>query len=134
VSAFGFDFDDAFEFYSDLGGDFRASARRFELFADMGEWPDALGVERTRLNDAFPHVGSVMLMLLDYGDDWRFLVGVIKQSKREPKTRYPGTLESSASLPSSTRSTTTMRGTGRATAYVLPTEDYAFLVGWAADR
>ena len=39
----------------------------------MGE-SDARSVKRTRISEAFPKVGTKMIFLFDYGDDWRFRV------------------------------------------------------------
>src|SRR6187397_3024020 len=48
VSAFGFDFDHAFGFYSNLKGDYYRSEERYELFADLGEANEGVGsVRRT---------------------------------------------------------------------------------------
>src|SRR3954454_14201843 len=60
VSAFGFDFDHAFGFYSNLKGDYYRSEERYELFADLGEeaGEGARSVRRTRLGTAFPEVGK----------------------------------------------------------------------------
>ena len=91
VSAFGFDFDHAFGFYSGLTD---AKMRRvrpiYELFADMGE-ADAgvLGVKKTKIAQAFPQIGHSMLFLFDYGDEWRFRVTLTKMEKKVAKVRYP---------------------------------------------
>jgi len=84
VSAFGFDFDHAFGFYSGLtqAAMMRADPR-YELFADMGEANSgALGVKKTRVAQAFPAVGHTMLFLFDYGDEWRFRVRFVASGKR----------------------------------------------------
>ena len=67
VSAFDFDFDHAFGFYSGLGRDAMRSQPKYELFTDMGEPTSARSVKRTRIVEAFPDVGHVMLFLFDYG-------------------------------------------------------------------
>ena len=91
VSAFGFDFDHAFGFYSNLKGDYYRSEERYELFADLGEeaGEGTRSVRRTRLGTAFPEVGKTMLFLFDYGDEWRFKVELIGLGRREPKATYP---------------------------------------------
>ena len=38
---------------------------------------------------AFPDVGSKMLFLFDYGDEWRFKVEVVGMGEKVPKARYP---------------------------------------------
>lgn len=91
VSAFGFNFDHAFGFYSGL-----TDARmmdvppRYELFADMGE-ADAgvIGVKKTKVAQAFPAIGHTLLFLFDYGDEWRFRVTLTKTAEKVAKARYP---------------------------------------------
>src|SRR5437764_7840611 len=74
VSAFDFDFDHAFGFYTGLTpAKMWRTPPKFELFADMGEADvDVRGVKKTRIAEAFPKVGHTMLFLFDYGDDWHF--------------------------------------------------------------
>jgi hypothetical protein len=100
VHAFGFEFDHAFGFYSKLKGqDVMRSQPKYELFADMGERTEAKSVEKTRVADAFPHVGHKMLFLFDYGDDWRFVVQVIGLGQKVAKTRYPKVLKKVGKAP-----------------------------------
>lgn len=91
VKAFGFDFDHAFGFYSGL-----TPARltrvdpRYELFADMGEAdPGVFSVKKTKVSQAFPAIGHTLIFLFDYGDEWRFRVGLKETGKKQPKVRYP---------------------------------------------
>jgi hypothetical protein len=77
VSAFGFDFDHCFGFYSGLT---QATMMRehpmYELFTDMGgPTPGALGVKKTKVAQAFLAVGHTMMFLFDYGDEWHFRCG-----------------------------------------------------------
>lgn len=68
VSAFGFDFDHAFGFYTGLTRKTMMQAQpRYELFADMGEASDAKSVKKTRVGKAFPKVGHRMMFLFYYG-------------------------------------------------------------------
>jgi hypothetical protein len=100
VSAFDFDFDHAFGFYSKLTGrEVMRSQPKYELFADMGEETNARSVKRTRVAEAFPVVGNKMLFLFDYGDDWRFVVEVIGIGQKEPKARYPQLLKKVGASP-----------------------------------
>ena len=75
------------------------SQPKYELFADMGERTEAKSVEKTRVADAFPHVGHKMLFLFDYGDDWRFVVQVIGLGQKVAKTRYPKVLKKVGKAP-----------------------------------
>jgi hypothetical protein len=100
VTSFGFDFDHAFGFYSKLKGHFYDSPRRYELFVDIAEGDaGAKGVERTRATEAFPSIGSKMLMLFDYGDEWLFLVELIARKPREARVRSPRVLASVGKAP-----------------------------------
>lgn len=92
VRAFGFDFDHAFGFFSKLTGHIYDSPVRYDLFADMDVGSTAQSVKRTTVLQAFPEVGSKMLFLFDYGDQWKFRVEVIGFGEKAPKTRYPKVL------------------------------------------
>jgi hypothetical protein len=101
VAAFGFDFDHAFGFYSELS---RAAMPRklprYELFADMGEAdPGVLGVKNTKITQAFPVAGHTMLFLFDYGDDWRFRVSVQAKGTKIAKVRYPRVVAAGGEAP-----------------------------------
>jgi pRiA4b ORF-3-like protein len=90
VEAFGFEFIHAFGFYpQETRRGSKRSEPKYELFADMGEEPDALSVSKTRIADAFPQVGHTMMFLVDYDDNWRFTIEVIGFGEKAPKVRYP---------------------------------------------
>jgi hypothetical protein len=91
VSAFDFQFDHCFGFYSGLTDATMMDARpRYELFADMGEADrGVLGVKKIKAAQAFPAVGHSLLFLFDYGDEWRFRVTLTKTAKKIAKVRYP---------------------------------------------
>jgi hypothetical protein len=91
VSAFGFDFDHAFGFYSGLKpATMMRTNPRYELFVDMGNAdPGVLSVKKTKIAQAFPAVGHTMLFLFDYGDEWLFRVRLEKTGKKIAKVRYP---------------------------------------------
>ena len=100
VRFFDFDFDHAFGFYSGLKGNIYHSSARYELFVDMGEGEgDARSVKRTRVIEAFPSVGAKMRFLFDYGDEWVFLVELVKREPREPKIKLPRLLSSVGKAP-----------------------------------
>ena len=89
VSAFGFDFDHAFGFYSGLKRG-APTQPRYELFADLGDADTGvLGVKKTKVAQAFPAVGHAMVFLFDYGDEWRFRVKLTGLGKKIAKLRYP---------------------------------------------
>jgi hypothetical protein len=100
VSAFGFDFDHAFGFYSGepFGG--RRKHPCYELFADMGDAdPGVLGVKKTKIAEAFPAVRHSLLFLFDYGDEWRFRVTLNATGKKIAKVRYPRLVTSHGEAP-----------------------------------
>jgi len=101
VSAFGFDFDHAFGFYSGLtdAAMFRVGPK-YELFADMGEAdPGVFGVKKTKVAQAFPAIGHTMLFLFDYGDEWHFKVKLTNTAKKIAKVRYPRIVASRGEAP-----------------------------------
>jgi Plasmid pRiA4b ORF-3-like protein len=106
IRAFGFEFDHAFGFFSKLTEYIYDSPVRYELFADLdndpfadGDHPGAGSVKRTKVSQAFPEVGSKMLFLFDYGDEWRFRVEVIGLDEKVPRTRYPRVLATVGKAP-----------------------------------
>src|ERR1700745_1614570 len=100
VRSFDFDFDHAFGFYSKLKGNIYDSPVRYELFVDIGEGEgDARSVKRTRAAKAFPSVGTKMRFLFDYGDEWEFLVELVKRKPKEPKAKLPEVLISGGERP-----------------------------------
>ena len=60
---------------------------------------DAKSVKRTKMAQAFPDVGSKMLFLFDYGDEWQFKVEVIGLGEKVPKARYPRVIKSMGTAP-----------------------------------
>ena len=101
VSAFGFDFDHAFGFYSGLKpATMMRISPRYELFADMGDAdPGVLSVKKTKIGEAFADIGHTMLFLFDYGDDWLFRVKLQKTAKKIAKVRYPRVVASKGEAP-----------------------------------
>jgi hypothetical protein len=101
VSAFGFDFDHAFGFYSGRTPSAMYRTRpRYELFADMGEAdPGILSVKKTKVADAFAAIGHTMLFLFDYGDEWLFRVTATKAAQKRAKVRYPRVVASRGEAP-----------------------------------
>jgi hypothetical protein len=100
VRSFDFDFDHAFGFYGKLKGNIYDSPVRYELFVDLGEGEDgARSVKRTRVNQAFPSVGTKLRFLFDYGDEWVFLVELVDRKPKEPKVKLPRLLTSAGKAP-----------------------------------
>src|ERR1700730_15041620 len=92
--------DHAFGFYNKLKGNIYDSRIQYELFVDMGESEsEARSVKRTRVDEAFRSVGTKMRFLFDYGDNWEFLVELIKRKPKEPKVKLPRLLLSAGKAP-----------------------------------
>jgi hypothetical protein len=91
VTAFDFDFDHAFGFYSGLTpAKMMRQDPRYELFADMGDAdPGVLSVKKTKVSQAFPAIGHTMVFLFDYGDDWLFRVSLRGAGTKTANVRYP---------------------------------------------
>jgi hypothetical protein len=91
VTAFGFDFDHAFGFYTGLTpAKMTREFPKYELFADMGETePNVGSVKKTKVAQAFPAIGHTMVFLFDYGDEWRFRVSLRAMGAKIAKVRYP---------------------------------------------
>src|SRR4051794_5843358 len=90
LRAFDFDLDHAFGFYSKLTEYCLDSPIKYELFADLeGGESDAGSVKHTKVAQAFPDVGSKMLFLFDYGDEWRFKGGVVGMGGEGAQGRDP---------------------------------------------
>jgi hypothetical protein len=100
TTAFDFDFDHAFGFYSDLKNPYSKAGERYELFADMEDGDsDAESVERTHMDKVFAKIGKKMLFLFDYGDEWRFQVELRALGEKAPKMRYPRLVASVGDAP-----------------------------------
>jgi hypothetical protein len=107
IGAFGFDFDHAFGFFdSDQGlGHIFAAERKYDLFTDMIEQgqdiePTGAGsVKKTMVSEVWQKPGDRMIMLFDYGDDWRFNVLLKAMGVEETKKKYPAVLEKTGRAP-----------------------------------
>lgn len=100
VGAFGFDFDHAFGFYSDLSDYVYHSEVKYELFADMGDAdPESRSVKKTKIAEAFAAPDAKMTFLFDYGDEWLFEVARIGAGKTEPGKTYPLVVKSVGKAP-----------------------------------
>ncbi len=102
VNSFGFSFDHAFGFYSDLGDYYQGSRTRYEFFADMDDaddWPPEPGmspagsVKKSKVGKVFTAIGQRMQFIFDYGDEWRFLVETTGFGERVSGRRYPLVLD-----------------------------------------
>lgn len=105
VSAYGFDFDHAFGFFSKItvGWELSESDKRYELFADMAdeeiEPTGAKSVKETRASEVWKNIGDKMMFLFDYGDDWRFVVELVGFREEQSKIKYPRLINSTGTAP-----------------------------------
>jgi Plasmid pRiA4b ORF-3-like protein len=100
VDAFGFKLGNSFGFYSKLTGpDVMRSPPNFVSSADLSDESDTKSVGKTHVADAFSNVGHSMLLMLDYADNWRFVVEVIGLGQKAAKTRYPKVLKKVGDAP-----------------------------------
>jgi len=98
VDGFGFDFDHAFGFYSNIR-QWTKSAEGYELFADIGEESKFDGVERTKIGKVFHETKKKILFLFDYGDEWHFIVELKGIEPRSENAKYPFVVESVGNAP-----------------------------------
>lgn len=92
INTYDFDFDHRFGFFSKITDGFCFdSERKYELFSDMPdvEQTGAGSVEKTKIGEVWKKPGDKMLMLFDYGDDWRFVVELVGFGEKQPKIKYP---------------------------------------------
>lgn len=100
TQAFDFEFDHCFGFYDTLK-DRKNSKKMFELFVDIGEEsrPQAKGVKKTKISQAFHNIGEKMIFLFDYGDGWQFNVELLEICKNTKGYLMPKVLESIGEAP-----------------------------------
>jgi Plasmid pRiA4b ORF-3-like protein len=107
IGAFGFGFDHAFGFFDfDQGtGNIFAAEKKYDLFTDMIEEgqdiePTGAGsVKKTMVAEVWRKPGDRMVMLFDYGDDWRFNVVLKAWGLQDKKRKYPAILEKTGRAP-----------------------------------
>jgi Plasmid pRiA4b ORF-3-like protein len=87
--AFGFDFEHAFGFFNRLTGRVFASPIRYELLPDAAMEGASRDVHEAPVARAFPRLGSKMLFVYDYGDEWRFRVELIGRGEAAASVAYP---------------------------------------------
>jgi hypothetical protein len=91
LTAFEFECDHSYGFYSKLKGNKSDSDEIYELFADMegGSCNErAKGVQDTIIREVFSPKKR-MLFLFDYGDNWSFLLTCTGTVKPETGVQYP---------------------------------------------
>ena len=95
LGAFAFDCDHCFGFYGNIDKHpGREQIEVYEAFVDADVEPTselAKSVERTKITTVFNEVGKKMLFMFDYGQDWRFIVG-LKEIQKEFSGKLPKVL------------------------------------------
>jgi len=101
IDSFDFDFDHCFGFFNNVKNWYRAE-RQYELFKDVGEEckPGTKSVKKTKLREAF-FEDKKMLFLFDYGDEWKFIVELVREEKSAfaANKKYPLLLQKIGSSP-----------------------------------
>lgn len=104
IASYDFNFDHAFGFFSKIAENrYFDSDKKYELFTDLKdegiEPTGAESVKKTKISDVWKKVGDKMLFLFDYGDNWQFVVELIRFGAAEPKTKYPRVIKKLSQAP-----------------------------------
>jgi len=104
VSSYNFDFDHCFGFFNKIAEYGHIdSERKYELFTDLedeGIKPTGAGsVKKTKIKEVWQSIGDKMLFLFDYGDNWQFIVELIKFGEKMAKYEYPRVLKKVGKAP-----------------------------------
>ena len=106
INAYDFDFDHAFGFFSAITTDWPALAKSEKMYELLPIWKTKelsrlapKSVRKTKIGEVWKNIGDKMMMLFDYGDDWRFVVELIGFGKNNTKTKYPRVLKSVGDSP-----------------------------------
>jgi len=105
LKAYEFDFDHAFGFFrkitSGWGG--LAESESYELFADLEveaiEPTNAKSVKKTQVSEVWKNPKDKMMMLFDYGDEWRFIVTLKGFGEKQVRQKYPHLLTKTGEAP-----------------------------------
>ncbi|WP_410513084.1 hypothetical protein PaeBR_00990 [Paenibacillus sp. BR2-3] len=97
LSVFDFDMDHSFGFYDNLKN-WARSEEGYELFADMGEKMKFPGVKKAKVGKVFHTPKHKMLLLFDYGDEWRFIAQYLEDGDLSG-TKLPVLLDSKGKAP-----------------------------------
>jgi len=105
LAYFDFDFDHSFGFYDNITN-WINSREKYDSIT--GEEFDAFGrstgepVDKVSVSEVFVKTGKKMLFLYDYGDEWHFIVELLKTEMigEDMESELPVLLESSGAAPS----------------------------------
>lgn len=105
VGAYGFDFDHAFGFFSNItdGWPLSELKKSYELFTDLEdegiEPTGAKSVKKTKISEVWKRPEDQMLFLFDYGDDWRWIVTFKAFGEKRAGVKYPRVLSAQGEAP-----------------------------------
>ncbi len=74
----------------------------FSLMIEQGQDIEPTGagsVKKTMVSEVWQKPGDRMVMLFDYGDDWRFTVLLKARGVEDKKKKYPAVLEKTGRAP-----------------------------------
>ena len=98
VESFGFELDHCFGYYDNIRYPFKSHIG-YEEFADLGEESEFPGVAESTVAEAFPQKSYRLLLLFDYGDDWRFILRCTAIEPAAEGVTYPELIDSAGEAP-----------------------------------
>jgi len=99
VKSFEFDFDHLFGFYSKYQGNYFDSDEKYELLDEDEHSDRSVDVRNVHVSQVFNIPAKRMLFVFDFGDEWRFMVRLLKVALPEPDMEYPVLVESVGEAP-----------------------------------
>ncbi|WP_342549003.1 hypothetical protein NST69_08665 [Paenibacillus sp. FSL P2-0089] len=98
IESFDFDLDHAFGFYDNLKN-WTRSEEGYESFADVGAGDRFPGVQKVKISKVFHTPKQKMLLLFDYGDEWRMIVQYLGETEVKPGQKLPMVTEIEGEAP-----------------------------------
>lgn len=98
IESFDFDLDHSFGFYDNLK-DWTNSQEGYESFADVGAGDRFPGVRKAKISKVFHTPKQKMLLLFDYGDEWKMIVQYLGDTEVGPGQKLPIITESAGDAP-----------------------------------
>jgi len=106
IKSYDFDFDHCFGFFNKIAeSNYFKSEKKYELFTDLIEEGEELeptgaeSVKKTKVKEVWQDIGDKMLFLFDYGDNWQFIVKLIKFGEKKTNQKYPKVLTKTGRAP-----------------------------------
>ncbi|WP_340022486.1 hypothetical protein MHI24_26210 [Paenibacillus sp. FSL K6-1096] len=98
IESFDFDLDHSFGFYDNIK-DWTSSEEGYESFADVGAGERFPGVRKVKISKVFHTPKQKMLLLFDYGDEWKMIVQYLGETEVKPGQKLPIITESTGDAP-----------------------------------